>query len=91
MLLARRKQTVANYRFLLAGRHIFQRDRTVRNLVFPENAHEQHHYARIYARRLVAEVLLDSLGQVLEAPTAFANVSGQCGSGRGTGAPLLML
>jgi hypothetical protein len=41
----------------------------------PENAHDQQNYARFYARRLVAEVLLDSVDQVTGSKTQFGNLA----------------
>ncbi|HUY91831.1 MAG TPA: DUF1549 and DUF1553 domain-containing protein [Pirellulales bacterium] len=40
------------------------------------NRDDVQSYARYYPRRLAAEVLLDSLGQVLEAPTKFRATAG---------------
>ncbi len=44
----------------------------------PEDANQDdvQSFARYYPRRLPAEVLLDALGQVLEAPTKFRSVAG---------------
>ena len=40
------------------------------------NQDDMHGFARYYPRRLPAEVLLDAMGQVLQAPTTFKSVSG---------------
>lgn len=45
------------------------------------NESDSQSFARYYPRRMSAEVLLDAVGQVLESPTAFTNVSGQFPSG----------
>ncbi|MBI2823532.1 MAG: DUF1553 domain-containing protein [Planctomycetia bacterium] len=39
----------------------------------PENASDERFYSHYYPKRLMAEVLLDSLSQVTGAPTEFAN------------------
>lgn len=42
----------------------------------PPNSDDMQSFARYYPRRLAAEVLLDALGQVLEAPTTFRATAG---------------
>lgn len=41
----------------------------------PENAAEQRYLSRYYPRRLIAEVLLDSIDQVLHTSTAFTQIA----------------
>ncbi len=41
----------------------------------PENAAEQKYLSRYYPRRLIAEVLLDSIDQVLHTSTAFTQIA----------------
>jgi hypothetical protein len=43
------------------------------SLPLAENRADERHYSRYYPKRLSAEVLLDSLSQVAEAPTKFAD------------------
>ena len=47
------------------------------------NQDDMQSFARYYPRRLSAEVLLDAIGQVLEAPTKFSSVAGEFPAGRG--------
>lgn len=47
----------------------------------PTNEHDSQSFARYYPRRMTAEVLLDALSQVLEAPTTFRNVAGDFPAG----------
>lgn len=41
------------------------------------NRDDAQNFARYYPKRMSAEVLLDALSQTLEAPTRFANISGE--------------
>jgi hypothetical protein len=47
----------------------------------PTNQDDGQSFARYYPRRLSAEVLLDALGQVLDAPTTFRGVAGDFPAG----------
>lgn len=41
----------------------------------PENQDEQRFYSRYYPRRLMAEVMLDGISQVIAAPTSFTEIA----------------
>jgi hypothetical protein len=45
------------------------------------NQHDTQSFARYYPKRMSAEVLLDAMSQVLEAPTRFPNVAGEFPAG----------
>lgn len=68
--LVRNKYDLKSLMRLILQSHSYQRS----SMPHDENREEDRFYSRSYARRLMAEVMLDAVSQVTDVPTAFTHI-----------------